>query len=136
MTIPFHLLPQPGQPSNILQDYNYSQNLYSQNDETVTPTPSIAPSLLNPVHRSDHGPVAYMSETDLSHMRLDNSLREAAASSFDIHTQQNQNLHHDEHQSTGLAAGESWGLPVPQRTTNEWDGSQEASASQGNSNGI
>lgn len=130
VTLPFSFVPQPGQHSNPLQDYDYSPNTYYENDQAVTTPLTMGPSLLNSVHENDHVPASYMSEMELSHTRLDTWLQQASTSSFDTGTQQNQNLYHDRRQSTGLAAAESLELAIPRRTINEWDGSHEESASQ------
>ena len=149
MTTPFPFVPLSGQPSEPLQDYNRGTNQYDHNDQLATPAPTVTPRLFDSMHGKDHDLVSNMNGMELAHMQLESWSSETPTSTFQNDTQQNQNpyqhnygphssasMFHGQHPSTGLATGESLGLPLPQQATIRWDSSQEDSVSQGDSNGI
>ena len=151
VTTPFPFRPLSEQLSEPLQDYNRGANEYDQNHHMMTPAPAptVTLPLFNSMYGNDHDIVSYMNGMELSQMHLDSWPSETPTSTFQQYTHQHQNPYphgyvpqssastlHGQHQPTSLAAEQSLSLPVTQQITNEWDGSQNDSASQEDSNGI
>lgn len=144
---PIHLPPQSEQIHNALQDYSWDPELSYQNIQTAIPAPNF-PQTLSRVQNNDHELVSDMSNMDLSHMAINSwsqegfgvivqGLTPSGPSSFrNDYPQQSWNSPlHDQHHSTGFAAGQSLGPQGAQQTTSRWSDSQYDSATRQRTDG-